>query len=453
MNPRRARRLRDGNAGSGPVVYWMSRDQRIRDNWALLFAQQRALEQRRPLAVLFCLVGDFLGATKRHYKFMLKGLENVRRELEALDIPWILRIGDPTQEIPRVLDEWNAAELVTDFDPLRIKRTWKNEVCRRVSLPVFEVDAHNIVPCWVASPKQEYGAYTIRPKLHRLLPEFLDAFPHLERPPFSWEPPTPSVDVADASKKLVFDADVPEVPGISAGSDAANAAMRDFIERRLDDYPEKRNDPNAGAQSGLSPYLHFGQLSAQRLALEVTRTDVRDEAREDFLEELIVRRELADNFCFYNDAYDSTAGFPDWAKTTLRVHTDDPREHFYALETFERAETHDTLWNAAQRQMVATGTMHGYMRMYWCKKILEWSPSPEKAVEISVFLNDRYSLDGRDPNGYTGIAWSIGGVHDRAWKERPVFGKIRFMNRNGCARKFDVEQYVATYPAKAGNSL
>ncbi|MFW5721799.1 MAG: deoxyribodipyrimidine photolyase, partial [Desulfohalobiaceae bacterium] len=188
--------------------------------------------------------------------------------------------------------------------------------------------------------------------------------------------------------------------------------------------------------------LHFGQIAAQRVAQEVLSFKTRTAYKEAFLEELIVRRELSDNFCFYNPAHDSVDGFPEWAGKTLDAHRKDPREHVYSLEEFEQARTHDPLWNAAQMEMVTRGKMHGYMRMYWAKKILEWTASPEEAMDVAITLNDRWELDGRDSNGYTGIAWSIGGVHDRAWPERPVFGKIRFMNDRGCRRKFDVDAYI-----------
>jgi deoxyribodipyrimidine photo-lyase len=211
----------------------------------------------------------------------------------------------------------------------------------------------------------------------------------------------------------------------------------------LEFYDERRNDPGANAQSGLSPYLHFGQISAQRVALEAEKYDRHLPSQESFLEELIVRRELSDNFCYYNDRYDSFDGFPDWARKTLNDHRSDPREHLYVLEILEAAGTHDPLWNAAQKEMVTGGKMAGYMRMYWAKKILQWSISPETALTDAIYLNDRYSLDGNDPNGYTGVAWSIGGVHDRPWFEREIFGKVRYMSQAGCRRKFNVERYIA----------
>jgi deoxyribodipyrimidine photo-lyase len=244
---------------------------------------------------------------------------------------------------------------------------------------------------------------------------------------------------------MTLDRSVAEPGWLTPGEQGGRARLHDFITNGLASYGTGRNDPCRHGQSGLSPWLHFGQLSAQRVALEVVRSLNASSAAEAFLEELVVRRELADNFCFYNSDYDRVAGFPEWAQRTLAEHRHDTREHRYSPEQLEKGQTHDPLWNAAQLTMVATGTMHGYLRMYWAKKILEWSPSPEEAMETAIMLNDRYQLDGRDPSGYAGIAWSIGGVHDRAWGERPVFGKIRYMNFKGCLRKFNVAEYISTH--------
>ncbi|MCL6621878.1 MAG: deoxyribodipyrimidine photo-lyase [Syntrophobacterales bacterium] len=445
VHPRRVRRLKGGPEGPGPVVYWLSRDQRARDNWALLFAQDLALEAARPLVAVFCLVPAFLGATRRQYAFMLRGLAQTAAELARHRIPLLLAEGRPEEEIPRVLARLRARALVTDFDPLRIKREWKAGVLARVPLPVYEVDAHNLIPCWLASPHQEWAAYSFRPKVRRALPEFLTDFPDLEPHPhpFGEVPPWPPVE--DVLARLPVDPGVEEVPHPQPGEVAAHKALADFIARRLAAYPQDRNDPSRQGQSGLSPYLHFGQLAPQRAAWEVYHAEAPPEAKETFLEELIVRRELSDNFCYYQPRYDQVAGFPAWARKTLDDHRRDPREYLYSREKLEAACTHDDLWNAAQREMVLTGKMHGYLRMYWAKKILEWSPDPETALETAIYLNDRYELDGRDPNGYVGIAWSIGGVHDRAFAERPVFGKIRYMSRQSLARKLDLRDYLLRF--------
>jgi deoxyribodipyrimidine photo-lyase len=443
VDPSRVRILRPDDPATGPVVYWMSRDQRVRDNWALLHAQDLALRHRAPLAVVFCLVPRFLGATSRQYGFMLRGLEEVEGGLAEKGISFFLLTGEPHTVLPAFLNKNNAGLLVADFDPLMIKRAWKNSVARAIRIPFHEVDAHNIVPCWTVSPKMEYGAYTLRPKLQRLLSSYLTDLPRIKKHPHLWPEGTINTDWSKVHRRCMLDSTVGEVNWIKPGERAALRTLKRFISTKLDGYNDDRNDPNRGAQSNLSPYLHFGQLSAQRVALEVLCADVRETSRDAFLEELIVRRELSDNFCFYAPDYDSPKSFPAWAQKTLAQHLEDKREHVYTLKEFELARTHDDLWNAAQLEMVKRGKMHGYLRMYWAKKILEWSRSPRGAMKTAIYLNDKYELDGRDPNGYAGIAWSIGGVHDRPWGERKVFGMVRYMSYKGCKSKFDVEAYIA----------
>jgi deoxyribodipyrimidine photo-lyase len=423
----------------------MSREQRANDNWALLFAAELARRHDVPLIVVFCLIDDFLGATLRAYDFMLRGLEGVSEELARSGIPFFLLAGDPSAQVPAFLKRHDAGWLVTDFDPLRIKREWKKKVLRLAAASVYEVDAHNIVPCWVASPKREYGAYTLRPKIGRALPEFLDLFPSRPKATKSFKGRIPRIDWQRVAMRLKVDREVGPVEWIAPGEKAAKRALRRFLRGGLRGYPETRNDPTVAGQSDLSPYLHFGHISAQRVAIEVEKSGAPTGSKEAFLEELIVRRELSDNFCLHSPRYDRVGSFPQWASQTLAEHADDPRDHLYTLRQLERGLTHDDLWNAAQFEMVRRGKMHGYMRMYWAKKILEWTRSARTAMRYAIRLNDRYELDGRDPNGYAGIAWSIGGVHDRAWGERPVFGKVRYMSSRGMRTKFDVDAYIGKY--------
>ena len=441
IGEKRVRQLRQGINNQGPVCYWMSRDQRVRDNWALLYSQELALQRNESLIVLFCLVPEFLDATARQYDFMITGLREVETDLRALKIPFRLLTGAPESEIPRFITECGAGALVTDFDPLKIKGEWKEGVANSIDCPVYEVDTHNIVPCWLASPKQEYAARTFRPKITRLVPEFLDDFPPLEIQTRPLSPDLPPTDWPRVMESLNIDKRVAPVTWLRPGEGAGHAALRAFLREGLHSYDKRRNDPTLPGQSDLSPYLHFGQLSAQRIALEVHKT-AGAETTAAFMEELVVRRELADNFCFYNEHYDSIEGFPAWAQKTLAEHARDERPVTYDRDRLEGAETHDDLWNAAQMELVIRGKMHGYMRMYWAKKILEWSATPQEALATAIYLNDRYELDGRDPSGYTGCAWSIGGVHDRAWFERPLFGKIRYMSYNGCKSKFAVNSYI-----------
>jgi len=426
----------------GPVLYWMSRDQRAADNWALLHAQREAWVREAPLVTAFCLVPNFLGATLRAYAFMLRGLAETETALRSLSISFVLLRGDPRHDVPALAERMKAALVVTDFDPLRIKTQWREAVAAALRVPLVEVDTHNIVPARYASPKQEYGAYTLRPKLRKLLPDFLTPIPAPRRHPWVWRQDPGPVAWDEVLKQLRVDRSVGEAPDLAPGSAAGLRVMRRFLREKLAEYPRASRNPAVDGLSNLSPYLHFGQVSAQRVALEVSRAAVPAPARDTFLEELIVRRELADNFCLYNSHYDSPEGFPAWARQTLSDHARDPRPYVYSRERLEAGDTHDELWNAAQHEMVQTGKMHSYLRMYWAKKILEWTRSPDEALQTVIELNDRYEMDGRDPNGYAGAAWSIGGVHDRPWGERPVFGKIRYMSYNGCKSKFDIAAYI-----------
>lgn len=433
--------LAPGLQAEGNVIYWMSREQRAEDNPGLLYAQQLAMAMETNLSVVFTLTGDYPGAMLRHYDFMIRGLLESAVSLHALHIPFHLLVGDPPETLAGFLEEHGAGVVVTDFDPLRIKRQWVAASMQTSGAKFVEVDGHNVVPARFASDKIEFGAYTLRPKIRRHLDRFLEILPALR--PMNRHAAMPELfSPADVLDSLRLDRSVGPVDWISPGSSAAAATLEVFITERLKGYAEQRNDPNLQMTSDLSPYLHFGQISAMRVAIEVLRQHPSDADSDAFLEELIVRKELSDNFCHYHSGYDSTAGFHEWAKKTHEAHRRDEREYVYTREQFEQGVTHDPLWNAAQLQMVRQGKMHGYMRMYWAKKILEWTESPAQAMEFAIYLNDTYSLDGRDPNGYTGIAWSIGGVHDRAWKERPVFGKIRYMNYNGARRKFDVQAYI-----------
>jgi deoxyribodipyrimidine photo-lyase len=443
VKPQRARRLNAvQEKKSGPVVYWMSRDQRMHDNWALLFAQEEALKLSSSLFVVFCLVPEFLDATIRQFKFMLDGLKEVEKNLKGKNISFFVLSGMPDDRIPEFVKQYNISCLVTDFDPLRIKCEWKTAVAKQLAIPLYEVDAHNIVPCWIASQKQEYAAYTFRPKINYLLRDFLEDIPKIKKHPFVWHKKRKSIDWNKLLKTLHVTLSGPEITWIKPGEKASQDALKRFLKNNLKHYVLLRNDPTKNGRSNLSPYFHFGHLSAQKVAIDVLKSPMNKTIKDTFLEELIVRRELSDNFCFYNPGYDTFNGFPDWAQKTLNKHRKDKRPYFYNAKQLEHASTHDDLWNAAQSEMVIRGKMHGYMRMYWAKKILEWTESPDEALQVAIYLNDKYELDGRDPNGYAGIAWSIGGVHDRAWNERKIFGKIRYMSYNGCKSKFNVDSYI-----------
>lgn len=452
------------------IIYFLSRDQRVKDNHALILAQKRAEENNLPLAVVFNLYSRVKNRAYQHFEFMLKGLREVQRELNDLNIPLILMKGDVYENFDQVVKYLSPREVYFDFSPLLGPRKIKAELQRRHPEILMKVeDTHNIIPVWVASEKEEYGARTLRPKIHRLLPQYLKEPQKIKiRNPklkinnnaqiqnfyiFKNGNPTLHEDYWNEIFKSIK-AEKLENYNINLvpGERAAFKVLEYFIENKLVDYAEKKNDPNEDTLSNLSAYLHFGQISSLRVALEVrnfVHKNFKDrkiqESGESFLEELIVRKELAENFCYYNTNYDNYDGLKPWAKKTLEEHISDKREYIYSLEELESAKTHDKAWNAAQREVVGTGKMHGYMRMYWAKKLLEWTDHPRTAIEYAIYLNDKYSLDGYDPNGYTGILWSIGGIHDRAWFEREIFGKIRYMNYNGLKRKFDIEKYINNY--------
>jgi deoxyribodipyrimidine photo-lyase len=454
MNIRRARILNPMKAASsGPVLYWMHRDHRVRDNWALLYAADVAARRGASLAVAHCLDPTYPGAAPAHFRFLMDGLREVEDDLGRLGIPLLRLLGSPPREIVSLARAMEVCCVIADFDPLRHKRAWLAEASANLPCPLHEVDARNVVPCFVASDKAEYMARTIRPKIHRLLPEFLEEYPALPRQEY-----LPGLQRYGQDRQTIANAfpeiETTTIPGSFApGERAAAAALENFITHGLSGYAVNRNDPSRNGQSGLSPWLHFGMLSAQRAALAVAAAQAPAADKEAFLEELIVRRELADNFCLHRQDYDSTSCFPKWATSTLAAHVQDQRPFLYSEDRLEAGQTEDPAWNAAQLEMVRTGKMHGYMRMYWAKKILEWTPDAATAQALAVALNDRYSLDGRDPNGYAGIAWAIGGVHDRPWATRPVFGQVRYMNAAGLRRKFKVDAYVAQVLGSQGSLL
>lgn len=431
-------------SATGPVVYWMVRDQRAHDNWALTTAQHLAETLHVPLHVVSVLRRDLNvhHGTERMGSFMLEGLKETAQTLAAHNITYTLLVGDPIPTLTQYLTGHTAAAVCVDMFPLSLYQDWLASLSKSVCIPVYRVDAHNCVPVWIASPKKEYAARTFRPKINKLLKEYLVDAPQLTvhhfgtgRDATQWRKVTESIQL---------DKRVGAVQWLRPGSKAALAVAEAFCADHLHLYASQKNDPTQDALSNLSPYLHFGQLSAQRL-VQLVHSQKDSEGKTSYLEELVVRRELADNFCFYSPTVTDLTAAPAWAQATLEKHRHDRREHIYTQAEFEEAQTHDAAWNAAQNQLLKTGKMHGYMRMYWAKKILEWSATPEEALTTAIYLNDRYELDGRDPNGYVGILWSIAGVHDRPWFERPVFGTIRSMVASGLARKFDLTAYCAQW--------
>jgi len=422
----------------------MQYSQRVEWNHALEYAVQQANQINQPLLVLFIISDQYPEMNERHYVFMLEGLLETQRALLERGIRMVIQFGNPSEKALEMSME--AALLVVDRGYLRHSRRLTEHVAQKAACPVVQVESDLIVPLEVASNKEEWSAATLRPKLFNNLPDYLVPLTVIPVRRDSLHLEYESVDLSNLDQilsKLSIDRRVRRVQRFLGGTSEAKRLMTEFVDNKLQHYHEKRNDPTADYQSHLSPYLNFGQISPLYIALEALKSPYRAGVKV-FLEELIVRRELSFNFVYYNDRYDSYEGLPAWAKQTLAKHQGDFRDYVYLLEEFENAITHDPYWNAAMREMIQTGKMHNYMRMYWCKKIIEWTRSPEEAFQIALHLNNKYFLDGRNPNSYAGVAWCFG-KHDRPWPERPVFGKVRYMNANGLKRKFDIEAYVRKY--------
>lgn len=443
IQPERIRHLNERPVRKGTyVLCWMQASPRLSCNHALQYAIRQANRLGLPVVAFFSLVPGYPEAAPAHYRFMLEGLDGLRKSLAESGIQLVIRVGPPLLHLPDLSGE--AALVVTDRGYLPVAKEWKESVARQISCHLTQVESDVVVPVESASPKEEWAAATFRPKINAGLDRFLVSIEE-QQPDIS----SLALDIGGDDTHLpsaLIPRLVPDT-GLSqhdlpwtGGERAAHDILDRFLRERLGRYVAGRNDPNAGALSDLSPYLHFGQISPLEIALRVLATGHPD-ARV-YLEELIVRRELAVNFVHYNQDFASYDGLPAWARKTLTDHAGDHREYTYTLKEFETAQTHDPYWNAAQQEMVLTGKMHGYLRMYWGKKILEWTKTPEDGFSIALALNNRYELDGRDPNGYAGVAWCFG-KHDRAWPERPIFGKIRYMNANGLKRKFDADRYVA----------
>jgi len=422
------------------VLYWMQASQRAEYNHALEYAISKGNELHQPVIVFFGITDHFPEANERHYTFMLEGLREVKQSLEKRGIRMVILPKSP--ELGAVQLAKRASLAVVDRGYLKIQKKWRNDAAEQMECPLVQVESDVIVPVEETSPKEEYAAATIRPKINKKLNHFLAPLKQHEPAVDSLFIDFDSFDISVAGKaisKLHIDRSVQKVSSFQGGTKEARNQLEVFLEGKLDRFPELRNDPTLDYLSHMSPYLHFGQISPLFIALKALET--KSPSTEAFLEELIIRRELSMNFVFYNERYDSFEAVPEWAKKTLRAHKKGKRQYTYTLEELESAKTHDPYWNAAQKEMVIKGKMHGYMRMYWGKKIIEWTKPPEEAFQIALCLNNKYELDGRDPNGFTGVAWCFG-KHDRPWGERPIFGNVRYMNDKGLIRKFDADGYV-----------
>lgn len=422
------------------VLYWMQAAQRTEANFALEYAIHQANKHQLPLIVFFGLTGHFPEANLRHYYFLLEGLRDVSTSLYDRGIQLIIRTGSPPHSISDLAAD--ASLVIVDRGYLRIQREWRSSVAHSLDCPLIQVESDVIVPIQTTSSKEEYSAATIRPKIYKNLHRFLAKI-HPEKIRY----PSTSLDMDSVSLQdlsaildhLSIDTSIPPVPHLHGGTREAHGHLARFITHDLDVYHLKKNNPGHDVLSHMSPYLHFGHISPLAIALQIIHHG--GPGAQAYLEELIIRRELACNFVFYNPSYDSFQGLPTWAQNTLREHDEDKRDYHYTPSELEKAQTHDPYWNAAQLEMMTTGKMHGYMRMYWGKKVIEWSQTPQEAYQTLLALNNTYELDGRDPNGFAGVAWCFG-KHDRPWPERNIFGKIRYMTAQGLKRKFDMDTYI-----------
>lgn len=431
------------------VLYWMQQSQRAAFNPALEWAVASANRLRLPVVVGFGLTDGYPEANARHYAFMLEGLREVEASLAKRGVAFVMRRGPPDAVAIELAQR--AALVVCDRGYLRHQKAWRSHVAKSAGRRVVQVEGDAVVPVDVASDKRETAARTLRPKLARLRDYYLKPLrpvplavrsTGMARDFFHADAVAPS-DVAAMLAKLDIDRSVAPVARFRGGGAEARRRLRAFLGEGLSRYAAERGEPALAQVSFLAAYLHFGQISPVEIALEVTGADADPEGRATYLEELIVRRELAINFVEYEPDYDRFDCVPRWARDTLDRHRRDPRPHRYGAGELAAAATHDRYWNAAMREMRETGYMHNHMRMYWGKKILEWSANPEEAFATALALNNRYFLDGRDPNSYANVAWCFG-LHDRPWPERPIFGTVRSMTQGGLVRKIDADAYVAS---------
>jgi deoxyribodipyrimidine photo-lyase len=441
--------MNDGNY----VLYWIQASPRSHYNHALEYAILKANSLKKPLIAYFGITKHFPNSNSRHYQFLLEGLKETMENLEKKGIKTIILQKDPVKGAVKLSE--NAILTVTDMGYLNIQREWREKAVEMLKCPLIQVETNVVVPVESASSKEDYSAGTIRRKIQKVLEFFMVplkenrvdisslefSFKDLDVNYINRNPEDMTFNLNNISKSLekLKLKEIFQPGAYEGGTSNALKLFHSFIDNKLEKFADLRNDPSEDYISNMSPYLHFGQISPLYMALEVSKT--KSPGKEAFLEELVIRRELSMNLSHYNHNYNRFECLPDWAKKTLLEHRNDSRQYNYTIEELENARTHDPYWNAAQKEMVITGKMHGYMRMYWGKKILEWTDDPRSAYDIAIYLNDKYEIDGRDPNGYTGVAWCFG-KHDRAWKERKIFGKVRYMNDKGLKRKFKIEKYV-----------
>ncbi len=398
INPVRIFEFNNKPIKNGKIIYMCEREVRAKDNFALQFALQKSEELNLPLKIIYPKINY---EYKPKQVFINNQIGEAERQFKQIGLDF--EIIEKTPE--EIIKNLNPALIILDFNPIL-----KRDYLKNADFKIYEIDGHNIIPARFVSDKQEYSAATMRRKIYYKISPLLTEFDNL------------------TTEKI-----------------EADFVLEDFIKNKLPYYAEYKNDISKDVLSGLSKYLNLGFISSQRVALEVIKSGVKDINKEVFLEELVVRKELADNFCLYSKNYKDFTSIPNWAKVSLENHMYDIRPYIYSTEELEKAKTQDTLWNATQIQLIREGTIHGYLRMYWAKKILEWTPSPKEGLKTAIYLNDKYAYDSPSANGYVGILWAIAGLHDRAFVDYPVTGKIRRMTYDSLKRKYDLGDYLKKY--------
>ena len=398
INPLRIFELNNKPIRNGEIIYLCEREVRAKDNFTLQFALQKSKELNLPLKIIHPkIIYDY----QQKQEFIDNQIDQARTQFRNLGLDFEIIEKTPAE----IIKDMNPTIFIIDFNPIL-----KRDYLKKADFKIYEIDGHNIIPARFVSSKQEYSAATLRTKIYHNIYPFLTEFMNL------------------TSDKI-----------------EADLVLEDFIKNKLQYYSENKNNPSTDAISGLSKYLNLGFISSQRVALEVIKSGVNDFNKETFLEELIIRKELADNFCLYSKSFKDFSDIPNWAKISFDNHKYDIRPYIYSLEMLEKAKTHDKLWNATQIQLIKKGTIQGYLRMYWAKKILEWMLTPEDALKTAIYLNDKYAYDAPSANGYVAILWAIGGLHDRAFADYPVTGKIRRMTYDSMKRKYDLSNYIKKY--------
>lgn len=431
------------------ILYWSQMNRRVESNHALLYAVELANQHRLPVLVYEALTNTYEYANDRLHTFVLEGVPETARRLQKAGIGYVFylrrREGDANDTFYKLAKD--AAAVVTDDYPTFIARKHNASVPAKIDVAYFAVDSSCIVPM-SEIPHRQYGAYTIRPRIHRLLPTYLTPADPLKvkrrydgsLPAFHTE--VTSDNIATLVASCDIDHSVTPSREFRGGSVEAEKRLADFLENKLRSYANGRNEPSKNVTSHMSPYLHFGHISSLEIALRVSAYAKEHKLMADeYLEELIVRRELAFNYARFVEHPGDLKNLPDWCQLNMQKHAKDKRDPLYTPQQFEQAETHDQLWNACQMEMLLRGKIHGYYRMYWGKKVIEWSRSFEEAAQTMIDIHGRYALDGRDPATYTNIFWCFG-LHDRPWPERAVFGKMRFMSLDGMKRKTNTQAYI-----------